>query len=150
MATPDELKSHVVSGLVSKRAELAGRVQHHQNEIRRLGVDLAHLDATLRLFAPALDLRGIKPRGQRRPNPHFRHGESRRLILDVLREAAKPLTSRAIAEAMLSRKGVDARGEDLEAVQKIVLCALRRMETQGVARESGKDAGGQAFVWELV
>ena len=33
-------ESHVVSGLVSKRAEMAGLIEHHQKEITRLSSDL--------------------------------------------------------------------------------------------------------------
>ena len=43
---------HVVMALISTHAELAGLVEHHQKEMGRLADDLAHLDATLRLFSP--------------------------------------------------------------------------------------------------
>jgi hypothetical protein len=46
-------ESHVVAALISKRAELAGLIEHQQKEMRRLADDLAHLDATLRLFSRA-------------------------------------------------------------------------------------------------
>ncbi len=45
-------ESHVVSALISKRAEMAGLIEHQQKEMGRLADDLAHLDATLRLFFP--------------------------------------------------------------------------------------------------
>jgi hypothetical protein len=43
-------ESHVVTALVSKRAEMAGLIEHHRKEMGRLATDLAHLDATLKLF----------------------------------------------------------------------------------------------------
>ena len=43
-------ESHVVADLITKRAELAGVIEHQQKEIGRLADDLAHLDATLKLL----------------------------------------------------------------------------------------------------
>ncbi len=56
---------HVVSGLVAKHAELAGLIQFHRTEIKRVASDLQHLDATLKLFAPETDLRSL---GSKRVN----------------------------------------------------------------------------------
>ncbi len=44
-------ESHVVMALISKRAELAGLIEHQQKEMGRLADDLAHLDATFKLFS---------------------------------------------------------------------------------------------------
>ena len=63
---------------------------------------LARLDAAIYAIAPELDL----PLRFRKPNPIFARGEFSRFILDVLREAERPLTMREIAAAMLDRKGV--------------------------------------------
>ena len=38
---------HVVSGLIAKRAELAGRIEVTHSEVRRLVIDLDSLDATI-------------------------------------------------------------------------------------------------------
>ena len=43
-------ESHVVADLITKRAELAGLIEHQQKEMARLADDLAHLDATLKLL----------------------------------------------------------------------------------------------------
>ena len=42
-------ESHVVSGLLAKRAELAGLVEHHRAELERLAWQLGHL-ATVKGF----------------------------------------------------------------------------------------------------
>ena len=44
---------HVVSGLVSKRAELAGEVERYHRELQRLADEWGHVDATILLFDPA-------------------------------------------------------------------------------------------------
>lgn len=55
--------SHTISGLVSKRAELTGLIEHYQAQIRLLSASVDHLDATLQLFDSELDVSNIKPRG---------------------------------------------------------------------------------------
>lgn len=42
-------ESNVVSGLVAKRTELATLIAHHQREVTRIGDDLRHVDATIKL-----------------------------------------------------------------------------------------------------
>ncbi|MEF8726739.1 MAG: hypothetical protein V5B34_00725 [Accumulibacter sp.] len=53
-------ESHVVAALITKRVELAGLIENQQKEMGRLADDLAHLDATLKLFSPEIDLRTIR------------------------------------------------------------------------------------------
>lgn len=72
---------HVLSGLIRKRAELAGEIDH--------------LDASIRIFKPDIDLEAIKaktvpPRHQALP------GEMIRGVLTVLRESKEPLTSHEV------------------------------------------------------
>ena len=67
-------ESHVVSGLVAKRAELAGLMDHHRREIERIGGDMEHIDATIKLFAPEVDLRGLRSKTYRERASHFRPG----------------------------------------------------------------------------
>ncbi len=101
-------ESIVVSGLVAKHREIAGWIDHHRKEIERLGADLTHLDATLKLFSPDLDLRSLKPKAHRQRNVVFRSGEVPRFILDALREAGRPLAGHALAERAMVLKGLTA------------------------------------------
>ncbi len=45
-------ESHVVSGLVAKRGELAGEAEHCRRELQRRADEVGQLDATIRLFDP--------------------------------------------------------------------------------------------------
>lgn len=63
---------------------------------------LATIEAAIYAIAPELDL----PIRFHKPNPIFVRGEMSRFILDVFREAEKPLTMREVAARMLDRKGV--------------------------------------------
>lgn len=141
-------ESLVVSGLVSKRAELAGLAEHHRKEIQRIEGDLSHLDATLKLFAPEIDLRTLRPKAYRERNHYFKPKEAPRMILDALRVAGQPITSRAITEAILTVRGEALDAHVIEAMQKSVLTTLRSMERKGQVRV---DAIGRAGVlsWGL-
>jgi len=47
--------SHVVSASVSKRAEIAGMIARTKQQLGQFRADLAHVDAPIRLFAPAME-----------------------------------------------------------------------------------------------
>jgi len=80
---------HVLSGLITRRAELAGQIEIMQREMRQLVATIGHIDATIREFDPNTDLEDIKPKLP----PRFQafKGEVSRLVLDALRESKNPL-----------------------------------------------------------
>lgn len=139
-------ETHVVSGLVEKRSELAGLVAHHQQEIGRLEVDLQHLDAAIKLFAPEYDLRSIKGKQYRRYSRLFKQGECYRLCLDALREVGGTATTITLAERLMIAKGIAA--DQQKTVNDSVNNSLRYAEQSGVIRRAGKD--GTSIVWTLV
>jgi hypothetical protein len=47
---------HVITGLIDKRNELAGRIGHLQDQLRRAIIDLDNVDATIHLFDPSIEL----------------------------------------------------------------------------------------------
>jgi hypothetical protein len=96
---------HVLSGLITKRAELAGRIEAAQSESRRLVIDLDSLDVTIRLFAPDIDLDEIRPKPLPARNQAFR-GEMSRTVLNTLRQARAPLPARDIALRFMSARGL--------------------------------------------
>lgn len=55
----------VITILRQKRAEVAGQIAALEKDIRARRVDLEHVDATLRLFAPGMDMDGISAARQR-------------------------------------------------------------------------------------
>jgi hypothetical protein len=107
---------HVIGALRDKRAELAGILRQLEQQLAQQRVNLAHLDATMRLFDPQIRPSDIRPRQQRARNAWFHPGECLRLIYDELREAAQPATTRELAERIMRRKGMpptDDRGREL-------------------------------------
>lgn len=141
-------ETHVVSGLVEKRSELAGLVAHHQQQINRLSGDMKHLDATLKLFAPEMDLRTLRPKEHRKRNSYFKHGECQRLVLDAFREAqGAALSSRQIGERLVQRKGLPNTPEMVEQMQKNAHAAATRLEDAGTLVSAGKN--GACRAWQV-
>jgi hypothetical protein len=110
---------------------------------RQLGqqqANLAHLDATMRLFDPDIRPNTIRPKQQRARRAWFRPGECLRLIYDELRDAVQPMSTRELAERMMRVKAMPmADDRQRELVQKTVLGSLNRakqtimrVETAGV------------------
>ena len=64
-------KDHVVSGLVAKRAELAGVIDQLQRQLDQYRADLTHIDGVLRILASDLDPETIRPT-RLPPQPVFR------------------------------------------------------------------------------
>jgi hypothetical protein len=118
---------HVISALSSKRAELAGIVSQLERQLGQQQANLAHLDATMRLFDPDIRPNKIRARQQRTRSAWFRPGECLRLIYDELRDAAQPMTTRQLAERIMRVKAMPmADDRQRELVQKTILGSLNR------------------------
>ena len=132
----------VIVALYDKRSELAGRVSGLERELVEHRTNLAHLDATLRLFDPDIRPPGDRPRQLRDRNAWFRPGECRRLIYDALRDAPKPLTTRELAGRIIDVRAIPAMDDHQRAlIQKTILASLNRaketierIETAGVVK----------------
>lgn len=139
-------QSLVVSGLVSKRSELVSMLEHYAQEVDRLDAELRHLDATIKLFAPEMDLRTLPPKRFVETNRIFRQGESSRVMLEVLREAGGTLNTQEIAQRIAEKKRLD--DGKVKAVRDTILDTLRRAEKKGIVRQIGRE--GMALLWQLV
>lgn len=95
-------ETHVISALINKRARIDGLIQNRRFQIMRLEMQLAHLDAVIRMFKPSFDIESILPKRSFAKNPAgVKHGAGGRYALGVLREAGEPLTAAEIAERVL-------------------------------------------------
>ena len=97
--------SHVISGLIAKRAEVAGQITHLDAEMRRLRAALKHLDATLVFLDPAIKPGGIRSR--RVPHRPPVMSDLARRVLDVMRRADDPMTAHEMALRLLDEHGLD-------------------------------------------
>jgi hypothetical protein len=118
---------HVIGALRNKRAELDGMLRQLEQQLAQQRTNLAHVDATMRLFDPDLRPKDIRPKQSRARNAWFRPGECLRLIYDELREVTQPVTTRELAERIMRVKAIPAADDDRrERVQKTLLGSLNR------------------------
>src|SRR5437588_10983800 len=97
---------HVLSGLIAKRAELAGRIEMMQREMRELVATIGHIDASIRVFDPNADIEDIKPKLP----PRFQafKGEVSRLVLDALRKENRALPTSDLTLIVAAGRGINA------------------------------------------
>ena len=144
-------ESHVVSGLVAKRSELAGHIETFTAELVRLQSAVAHLDYTIKLFAPEYDLRTIKSKRTNSRNQYFLSSEAQRTTLEVMRESERGMSSRELVEAILERKGIGATATVIAQVQRNIIGILRRLEKRGVVVMSTDESDGRSAArWQMV
>jgi hypothetical protein len=135
-------ETHVIGALRNKRAELAGMLRQLEQQLAQQRANLAHLDATMRLFDPDIRPNDIRFKQPRERNAWFRQGECLRLIYDELREATQPATTRELAERIMRLKAIPASDDQRrERIQKTLLASLNRakqtitrVEIAGVVR----------------
>lgn len=139
---------NLLNGLVAKRAELAGRIEANQAELRDLVVQLDSIESTIRIFNPDIDLDAIQPRPVPPKHAAFK-GEVTRIVFDCLREAEAPMTSRDIALALIAwrRLNPDDRGLVTLMTKRVGAC-LKAKQEQKKVRSLRTD--GPLLGWELV
>jgi len=105
----------VLHGLVRKRAELAGELEKQQAQVRHLQSAVAHIDAVLMLFNPDVRIDQIRPK-RTVPRHAAAYGEITSVVIDCLREADMPLSSRALAQSVIDARGLDYSDAALEVL----------------------------------
>lgn len=138
---------HVVTGLMTKRAELAGMLEHHQAKVRQLMIDLDAVDQALRLFKPDIELETIKPKPL--PPRHAAYkGEVARIVLGTLRDAKRPCSTQELTMHVMAERGMNTADKGLvKTVTKRVGASLRHHRGRGLIRSTGGLGG--LLVWEV-
>ncbi len=142
------MTDYMVTGLVKRRAEIAGEMKAAQALLARLAKDLETLDAAIKLVAPDLDIPAIAPKMVRPPDDWSRRGEMSRVVFGIMRAANKPLTSREIAAQMIVQRGLASTPKLLGLMTKRVSTCLRDRRDQGLVRNV-ETRGGQYLEWEI-
>ena len=145
-------ESHIVSGLVAKHSELTGLIQFHRTAMERVATDLHHLDATLKLFAPELDLRSLGARRVRKASvgggfKRFKSKESHTLVLDQLRVATEPLSAAMICTTIMANRGMEETKDLRISIQRTLTGTLRRLEKRGLVKEV--ERSGLTVLWQI-
>lgn len=138
---------HVLTGLMTKRAELAGLLEHHQAQARQLMIDLDAIDQALRLFKPDIELETIRPKPL--PPRHAAYkGEVARIVLGTLRDAKRPCSTQELTMHVMAERGMNTADKRLvRTVGKRVGACLRHHRAKGLIR-SVKGLGDR-LAWEI-
>ena len=91
--------ANTISGLLRKRSELMCDAQRLREELAHVGNDVEALDRTLIALGYRGDLKAVQPRGNR--IVFFARDELRRFLLDELRKADGPVSSRDLPRRLL-------------------------------------------------
>lgn len=137
---------HVVTALRDKRAELAGQIDALQDQLREAMIAVDHVDSTLRLFVPDIDLDEIKPKPLP-PRHHAFKGQVTRAILAMLRKEG-PMDAKAITLRLMAERELNLTDKVLvRAMQKRIGAALRNLRERTLA-QSQQGPGGM-LVWGI-
>lgn len=139
-------ETHVLSALKLKRAELAGRIDALQDQLREAMIDVDHVDCTLRLFDPDIDLDEIKPKPLP-PRHHAFKGQVTRAILAMLR-AEGAMDARTITQRLMAERELNLTDKTLaKAMQKRIGAALRNARDRALVGSTAGKSG--MLVWEI-
>ncbi len=143
------MTDYVLTGLVRRRAELTGEVEALHNRLKGLLADLESLDATILQFDPSHRVEAIRPRAVRPPADWANRGQMSRIVLNILRQAAEPMTSRDVALELLVARAMDKGDQKLfRLMVKRVGVALRVQRENGAVRS--EQGPGQFVLWAVM
>lgn len=142
-----ETFEHTISGLLKKRADLFNEAIRLRDRLAEIRNDIGAIDRVLGTLGYTGDLDAAMPRQKR--EVIFGRGELSRAVLNELRERGEPLTSRQIAQAIISLRGDDARDRNyISGLTKRVSKALRAIRASGLVH-SAVDTKGNV-TWALL
>ena len=135
---------HTITGLLTKRADLFNEAERIRDRLAEIKNDVAAIDRVLGTLGYTGNLDAEMPRQKR--EVLFGRGELTRGCLDALRDASGPMTSRQVAQTMLSVAGQDARDRKLMTEHtRRVSKALRILKQAGSVRQAADQRGN--VVW---
>jgi hypothetical protein len=145
-------ETFLINALIRKRSEIHRAITDLERQASQLCADLAHIDATLRMLDPELEIETLPVRGPRpKRSKYFSHGEITRRCLEALRDASGDgwLSGDDIAvQAMRDKKLDPERDKRLRAdFMKRILQTLDSLERRyGRVIKSGT---GRGIRWRL-
>jgi len=146
----DYERPNTVAGLVAKHKELCDLRERYAAEIKKLTVDIDHLDACIRLFDPAADTDAIK---QYVTKYRAQKGSVKRFVLNTLREASVPMTSRYITELWVKDRGLNADEATVTTIRKRIGACIKVCVEQGLLECVGQTTDHGEFgpykLWQL-
>lgn len=124
-------RPNTIAGLVAKRDELAKLLKRIRADEKRVICDLDHIDAAIRLFDPNADTDRIV----RYPTKHrAKKGSVVRLVVRMLKEADRPLTSLDIVQQQIKERRLKADDATVVMLRKRVGACLTKLKNDGYVR----------------
>lgn len=125
-----------LTALIRKRAELAGRLAHHQALVRQLLIELAEMDASIRIFAPNINAQSIMPKVYP-PRDVANHGDVARIVLRTLRDAKRACTTQELAMYVMEEWGMNIADRGLvRAVSTRIKSSLYDSRDKGLIQST--------------
>ena len=132
-----------INGLLTWRARRLRSLRKQEGQASEIEADIQAID---RVMVNVIGFRGDIETITRdfRREALFKHGELQRLVMQVLREANEPLTTRQITERVMSRKGASmVPGKDSKQRIHTVRLLCKRLDR---VRETQADG---LVAWEV-
>jgi hypothetical protein len=131
----------VVSVLERKYARLLGCQLRLRRPSLSIAVDLAHIEAVVRLFDPAWNKAVVKPIAPKLPSRWRKKGAGVRMALDVVKKVGQPLTATEIAHATYLASGMEPPSPlELRLVGSDLIYSLRRHFGEQLTMIEGRPA----------
>jgi hypothetical protein len=140
-------QSPIVNALIEKRSAIGGIIADLEERTRQARADLAHIDATLRIFDPSAEPTAIKDKRPYQRSGVFASGEISRRIRDMLRVAQEPLSAETFVRHAMTDKGMEP--EDKTARQTLIRAFLWRLHRMHLAGAVTKIGHGIGVRWTL-
>lgn len=135
---------YALNALKHKRSTIASEINQLERQIRHRKEMLVHVDATLRLLDPTIEVSSIPPKRPPQRIKLFRQGELGRMIIDAIRRAGGEASLYDIVTAILA---VGGHGEDVRrTVAPRVRGNLAYLATQG---KVAKDGDQREALWRI-
>ncbi len=93
---------YALAALRERRAETFGEIIQLESRVRSLRSSLVHLDASLAILDPDRDPKAIPSKRTRRVKL-FGQGKLNCMVMDAMREGARPMTTLEITESICAR-----------------------------------------------
>lgn len=140
-----ETYEHTISGLLTKRQELMDENATLRERMAVVANDVEAIDRVLETLGHEEPLEGRSPRAAR--IVLFYRNELRAFLLEQLRKADRPMTSRELAEIVCETEGKN-RGDQrlIRDVTRRIGCALRKMRASRIVEPHREQGGGHAWL----
>lgn len=101
----EKSNKYAMKALKDKRASIASDIIQLERQLRARKDALVHVDATIRLLDPSVDVGAIRNKRHVKHVKLFRQGELGRTIVDTLRRAEVPITIHDLVTGVMDAGG---------------------------------------------